>query len=86
MRIEYYYNDDCSCCKDYDKVITQICVEMPQFSLKPIDTNVIKPQIELRGVPYVRVLSGSGNELYTSLGNLKYEHLKKALEGLRDDR
>ena len=83
MKAIYYYSNGCGCCKDYQEVVERACEAM-SIPMEPIDIDVTKVDVELRGVPTVIVYDDEGIERYRSIGNLRERYLLKAMEELRD--
>ena len=80
MHINYYYNDDCSCCKGYREVVDKLA---NAFKLDCNYVNVgVKCEIVngLKGVPTVRVYNDEGKMIVNSVGNLAYEYLEKMVK------
>lgn len=80
MQINYYYNDECSCCKGYKEIVEKICDE---FKIDASHINISENKIKdewLKGVPAVRLYNDQGKMIMNSVGNLPYEFLKQMVK------
>lgn len=75
MKIIYYYNNTCKCCKDYIETVMRLG-EYLLCSVVAHDIDVTKPSYEIKGIPTVIIVDDNDNILYQNTGNLKFEFLK----------
>lgn len=80
MKLYYYFNKNCSCCKDYDKEVNKIVEHFKMDSFWR-DTDESETRHTIRGVPSIFVEIG-GKTIYSNTGNLPSDKIIEELEGL----
>lgn len=80
MKLYYYYNKQCGCCKDYDKEVTKI---VDHFKIDSFwrDTDESEVTHVIRGVPSIFV-ENEGKIIYSNTGNLPSDKIIEELEEL----
>lgn len=83
MKLFYYFNGQCGCCKDYDKEVTKI---QDHFKIDGFWRDTDKGEVThtINGVPTV-IIEKDGKTIYKNVGNLPSERIIEELEELFND-
>lgn len=80
MKLYYYYNKNCSCCKGYEQEVTKIADHF-KFDTFWRDTDEATVSHTIQGVPTI-VVEDNGKTIYKNCGNLSSDRIIEDLEGI----
>ena len=79
MKLLYFYNDSCGCCKKWkpvlDDLVNEYSVDIDKVNIN--EDKAMKDEYGITCIPQTLFIDDDGKEVGSILGNMKVEYAKK---------